>query len=153
MARLRKLLYRGYRHRSGPRGVLGRDALFHGYRFISGLKSGTRDSNRALRCNRHFGWYFFGVKAGSDAAPGAHDLASSAMVTGTTQLAVVSVEPPQGATGVPAATLVTATFSKDMNPTTNTFRLAVRDTGALVPGGRVRYDPLTRKAIFTLVLL
>ena len=80
-------------------------------------------------------------------------MASSAMVTGTTQLAVVSVEPPQGATGVPAATLVTATFSKDMNPTTNTFRLAVRDTGAPVPGGRVRYDPLTSKAIFTLVLL
>ena len=94
---------------------------------------------------------YFGVKAGSDAAEGARNLASGAIAT--TQPTVLSVEPPPGASGVDPNTEVTATFSTDMNPDTLTkltFTLSERDTGNPVPDTEVTYEPLTKRATLSL---
>ncbi|MEQ1473611.1 MAG: Ig-like domain-containing protein, partial [Candidatus Acidiferrum sp.] len=66
--------------------------------------------------------------------------------------AIVSVTPTNGATAVPVATLVTATFNKAMNPTTiNTSTFTLADpTGAAV-AGTVTYSGTT--AIFTSTFL
>ena len=65
---------------------------------------------------------------------------------------VVSVTPPDGSTLVcPNLAVITATFSKAMNPATintSTFTLAVTSSGANVTG-TVSYDPSTSIATFT----
>ena len=90
---------------------------------------------------------YFGVKAGSDAVLGAHNLASG--TTASAQPTVLSVAPSPGASNIPGNTRVIATFSKAMNPdtlTNLTFTLAERETGAAVPDVEVTYEPLTNQA-------
>lgn len=88
---------------------------------------------------------------------GVKDLAGNAMAanytwtftTGaapdTTPPTVTLVSPANGATGILTSTTITATFSKDMDPTTITNIIF---TVAGVPG-TVLYNPLTRMATFT----
>ncbi len=59
---------------------------------------------------------YFGVKAGSDAAQGAQDLASGVIAPGPPP--IVSVWPVANATGVVRNTPVIVTFPTDMNPNT-----------------------------------
>jgi Ice-binding-like/Bacterial Ig-like domain len=69
---------------------------------------------------------------------------------GTTPPTVISVEPPNGSAGVCPNTIVTATFSKAMNPTTindTTFLLAGPGTTAVA--GVVTYDAPSNTATFT----
>lgn len=66
--------------------------------------------------------------------------------------AVVSVSPANGATGVPVASLITATFNKAMNPTTiNTSTFTVADPSGAPVSGTVTYSGTT--ATFTSTLL
>ena len=69
---------------------------------------------------------------------------------GTTPPTVISVEPPNGSAGVCPNTIVTATFSKAMNPATindTTFLLAGPGTTAVA--GVVTYDAPSKTATFT----
>jgi len=69
---------------------------------------------------------------------------------GTTPPTVISVEPPNGSAGVCPNTIVTATFSKAMNPATindTTFLLAGPGTTAVA--GVVTYDAPSNTATFT----
>ena len=69
---------------------------------------------------------------------------------GLTPPTVISEEPPNGAVGVCPNTIVTATFSKAMNPATinsTTFLLAGPGTTAV--GGVVTYDAPSKTATFT----
>jgi hypothetical protein len=69
---------------------------------------------------------------------------------GVTPPTVISVEPPNGSAGVCPNTIVTATFSKAMNPATinnTTFLLAGPGTTAV--GGVVTYDAPSKTATFT----
>jgi hypothetical protein len=69
---------------------------------------------------------------------------------GLTPPTVISEEPPNGAVGVCPNTIVTATFSKPMNPATinsTTFLLAGPGTTAV--GGVVTYDAPSKTATFT----
>src|ERR1700675_4584299 len=69
---------------------------------------------------------------------------------GTTPPTVISVEPPNGSAGVCPSTIVTATFSKAMNPATindTTFLLAGPGTTAVAGG--VTYDAPSNTATFT----
>src|ERR1700730_10438777 len=69
---------------------------------------------------------------------------------GTTPPTVTSVAPPNGSAGVCPNTIVTATFSKAMNPATinnTTFLLAGPGTTAV--GGVVTYDAPSKTATFT----
>jgi hypothetical protein len=93
---------------------------------------------------------YFGVKAGSDAAQGAQNLASGA--TTTTGPEILSVQPSPGTSDIDRDTHPYATFSKPMNPDTLTeltFTIAERDTGTPVTGVNVTYEPLTRQATLT----
>jgi hypothetical protein len=92
---------------------------------------------------------YFGVKAGSDAAQGAQDLASGVITP--TRPTVVAVEPPPNAPGIAVNTPVSATFSTDMNPATITnvtFRLVQVANGAAVSGDPPAYDQFTKRATF-----
>jgi hypothetical protein len=87
------------------------------------------------------------VKAGSDAAQGAQNLASGA--ASPTGPGILSVQPSPGASGIDPGTHPTATFSRSMNPDTLTeltFTIAERDTGTPVPEVNVTYEPLIRVA-------
>ena len=69
---------------------------------------------------------------------------------GLTPPTVISVEPPDGSAGVCPSTIVTATFSKAMNPATindTTFLLAGPGTTAVA--GVVTYDAPSNTATFT----
>src|ERR1700682_5519112 len=69
---------------------------------------------------------------------------------GTTPPTVISEEPPNGSAGVCPNTIVTATFSKAMNPATindTTFLLAGPGTTAVA--GVVTYDAPSNTATFT----
>jgi Ice-binding-like/Bacterial Ig-like domain len=69
---------------------------------------------------------------------------------GTTPPTVISVEPPNGSAGVCPNTIVTATFSKAMNPATindTTFLLA--GPGTTPVAGVVTYDAPSKTATFT----
>ena len=94
---------------------------------------------------------YFGVKASSDATKQAHQLASGTITGDTIPPVVSSVDPQDRASDVPADTLVTATFSKDMNRATindKTFKLL--DQATLTPiAGTVDYNALDRVATFT----
>jgi hypothetical protein len=100
---------------------------------------------------------YFAVKTSSDQATTATDLAGTlAANTGTmpptVAPTVVGTEPPGGAQGVSPATPVSATFSKDMNPTTitgSTFILQERDSNIQVTG-TPSYDPTTKRATLKL---
>jgi len=60
-----------------------------------------------------------------------------------------SVLPPSGSSGICPNTVVTAVFSKAMNPTTiNTSTFTLSSSGGSVTGG-VKYDPATDTATFT----
>src|ERR1700730_14711723 len=70
---------------------------------------------------------------------------------GTTPPTVTSVEPPNGSAGVCPNTIVTATFSKAMNPATintTTFTLT-SGSPAVAVGGVVTYDAPSKTATFT----
>jgi hypothetical protein len=99
---------------------------------------------------------YFAVKTSSDQATGATDLAGTLAAGGTmpptVAPTVVGTEPPEGAQGVSPATPVSATFSKDMNPTTitgSTFILQERDSNIQVTG-TPSYDPTTKRATLKL---
>src|ERR1700731_4100739 len=68
---------------------------------------------------------------------------------GTTPPTVISVAPPDGSAGVCPSTIVTATFSKAMNPATiNTTTFTLTGPGGPV-AGVVTYDASSNTAIFT----
>lgn len=94
---------------------------------------------------------YFGVKASSDASKQAHQLATSTVASDTTPPVVSTVEPQDRASDVPADTVVTATFSKEMNRATindQTFKLL--DQTTLTPiAGTVDYNVPDRMATFT----
>jgi Bacterial Ig-like domain len=97
---------------------------------------------------------YFGIKTSSDAAQGAQRLAA-APGRDTTLPLVLSFNPPDQAPDVPPDIHPTATFSKEMDPTTinpNTFKLfdpvTLQQVQAKAPGG-VAYDETTRVATFT----
>jgi Bacterial Ig-like domain len=94
---------------------------------------------------------YFGVKASSDAADGAQNLVGSTITSNTTRPAVTSVSPLPNAASVDRNTQVTATFSKDMNPTTLTshyFTLVQRDPPNTRVAGTVVYDQAAKRATF-----
>ena len=64
---------------------------------------------------------------------------------------IIATSPVDGATGVPISTLVTVTFSEDMNPATiATATFIVNDAGLQADfPGEVTYDAATRVATFT----
>src|ERR1700682_4125837 len=70
---------------------------------------------------------------------------------GFTPPTVVSVEPPDGSAGVCPNTIVTATFSKAMNPATinDTTFLLTTGTPPVAVGGAVTYDATSKTATFT----
>jgi hypothetical protein len=85
---------------------------------------------------------------------GAKDAGGNAMAANYTwgfatgaQPTVISTNPPNGATNVPANTIVTATFSKTMNPATITGSTFTLKQGATAVGGTVTYSGTT--ATFT----
>jgi hypothetical protein len=93
---------------------------------------------------------YFGIKASTDASAGAQKLARESIVSDPTPPAVAAVTPSNGATDIPPGTSVTATFSKDMNPTTfdrNTFKLVEQVTRAPVDGN-ITYAANTKRACF-----
>ena len=93
---------------------------------------------------------YFGVKAGSDAALGAQNLASGA--TSPTRPEILSVQPSPGTSDIARDTGLRATFSRAMNPgtlTKLTFTLAEQESGNPVPEVDVAYVPLTMQATLT----
>jgi hypothetical protein len=71
---------------------------------------------------------------------------------GLTPPTVISVAPPNGAIGACPSTIVTATFSKAMNPATinsTTFTLTSPGTPPVAVAGVVTYDASSNTAIFT----
>ncbi len=83
-------------------------------------------------------------------ATGCNDPDNTAGAPGLTPPTVISVAPPDGAVGACANTIVTATFSEAMNPSTinaSTFTLTGPNSAA-VPG-QVTYDSASHTAIFT----
>jgi Ice-binding-like/Bacterial Ig-like domain len=70
---------------------------------------------------------------------------------GTTPPTVISVAPPDGSAGVCPNTIITATFSKAMNPATinDTTFLLTTGTPPVAVGGVVTYDPPSKIATFT----
>jgi Ice-binding-like/Bacterial Ig-like domain len=83
-------------------------------------------------------------------------LASNKVWTFTTAAAacapptVISVAPPNGATGICQNTVVVATFSEAMNPATiNTATFTLTGPGVTAVGGTVSYDAATDAATFT----
>ncbi len=61
---------------------------------------------------------------------------------------VVSVTPPDGTTELPASTLITATFSDDMDDWTVIDGFSVKEFNGKTVQGTVSYDAATRKATF-----
>ncbi len=75
---------------------------------------------------------------------------NSGTIPGVTPPAVISVAPPNGATGACPNTIITATFSEAMNPATiNATTFTVRGPGGAVVAGRVAYDASSHTATFT----
>ena len=73
-----------------------------------------------------------------------------APIPGLTPPTVVSVAPPNGAAGACLNTIVTATFSEAMNPSTiNTTTFTLAGPGATAVPGQVTYDAASKTAIFT----
>src|SRR6202163_58334 len=70
---------------------------------------------------------------------------------GTAPPTVISVAPPDGSAGVCPNTIVTATFSKAMNPATinDTTFLLTTGTPRVAVGGAVTYDAPSKTATFT----
>ena len=70
---------------------------------------------------------------------------------GTTPPTVISVAPPDGSAGVCPNTIITATFSKAMNPATinDTTFLLTTGTPPVAVGGVVTYDAPSKTATFT----
>src|ERR1700730_8016303 len=70
---------------------------------------------------------------------------------GTTPPTVTSVEPPNASAGVCPNTIITATFSKAMNPATinDTTFLLTTGTPPVAVGGAVTYDAPSKTATFT----
>jgi hypothetical protein len=96
---------------------------------------------------------YFGIKSSSDATRGAQRLAA-ANGGDTTPPLILSTDPPDQGRDVPPDAPVTATFSKEMDPTTispNTFKLfdpaTLQQVQPKVPSG-VAYDETTRVATF-----
>jgi len=84
-------------------------------------------------------------------APGGDQPASTPGGTrGATAPAVSAAVPAPGATGVGTTTKITATFSKDMSPTTiSTLSFTVAGPGAVPISGTVNYTASSRAAVFT----
>jgi hypothetical protein len=71
-------------------------------------------------------------------------------IAGVTPPTVISVAAPAGATGACPNTIVTATFSEAMNPSTiNATTFTVTGPGAAPVAGQVTYDASSNTAIFT----
>jgi hypothetical protein len=93
---------------------------------------------------------FFGIKTSADARQDAQKLARDTLGSDTTPPTVSTVSPLPNASGVSPDTLVTATFSKDMDPATfntTTFKLVEKATSTPV-AGTIVYDSPTQGATF-----
>ncbi|MBB3326110.1 DUF4082 domain-containing protein [Microlunatus antarcticus] len=62
-------------------------------------------------------------------------------------LQVSSITPPKGSTGVATTTAVSATFSRDVDP--SSVQLTLADAAGNLVGGQVVYDAATKKVTFT----
>jgi uncharacterized membrane protein YqhA len=140
--------------------VCGLVAVIIGFLSILLVLGSFKDVNQALGfLTAFFGAVvglvgtFFGIKSSADATAGAQKLVA-ASGGDTTPPQVLSTNPPDADENVPPNIHLTATFSKDMDPTTinpNTFKLLDQDTlqqvAPLVPSG-VDYDETTKVATF-----
>jgi hypothetical protein len=73
-----------------------------------------------------------------------------AAIPGVTPPKVVSVAPPNGSAGACPNSIVTATFSEAMNPSTiNTTTFTLTGPGAATVPGKVTYDAASKTASFT----
>jgi hypothetical protein len=75
---------------------------------------------------------------------------NTTVIPGVTPPTVTSVAPPNGANGACANTIVTATFSEGMNPSTiNATTFILTSPGAVTVPGLVTYNTSSNTAIFT----
>lgn len=71
-------------------------------------------------------------------------------IPGLTPPTVISVAPPNGANGACPTTVVTATFSEEMNPSTiNTTTFTLTGPGVAPVTGQVTYNSSSKTAVFT----